>query len=120
MDRVERLKRRLIALRDEINAHHGSEKVAFNQQDAEKANMSFSGCNGRIWIQPAPERYDVSLSGKSLEAQLTEPFNRLFGKPFDGYKQPNANKGTYTQPYWRTSDFELVRQAAFKYADTRK
>ena len=36
VDRVERLKKRLIALRDEINAHHGSEKVAFNQQDVKK------------------------------------------------------------------------------------
>ena len=83
VDRVERLKRRLIALRDEINAHHGQGRVAFNQQKKTQANMSFYGCNGRIWIQPAPEGCDVSLSGKSLEAQLTEPFNRLFRKASD-------------------------------------
>lgn len=82
--------------------------------------MSFSGCNGRLWIQPFHEEYDVSLSGASLEKELTDEFNGLFNKKFDGYKQTNSNEETYRQPYWRTSDFSLVIAATKKYAQTVK
>ena len=105
---------------EEINSNPGYSDIQFNQQPKYTENMSFSGCNGRIWIQPFHEEYDVSLSGALLEKEFTSEFNKLFNKDFDGYKQSNSNKGTYTQPYWRTSDFFLVKAATQKYAKTLK
>ncbi len=113
------LKNKLIALVEEIN-NNTKTTISFNQQSKKKENMSLSGGNGRMWIQPSPEGYDISLSGISLEKNLTPYMEKLFGKPCDGYKQTNNNIGIIRQPYWRTDSFKLVSQAAYEYSKTVK
>lgn len=120
MKNIEMLKTTLISLMSEVNSGNEVSKIQFNQQKKSTQNMSFSGCNGRIWIQPFNQAYDVSLSGASLEKELTSEFNKLFNNEFAGYKQSNSNEGVYKQPYWRTSDFALVKAAVLKYAKTTK
>ena len=78
--------------------------------------MSFSGGNGRIWITPSLDGYDISLSGASLQKQMYPFMKDRVGRDCDGFKQ--RNKDLKNQPFWRVSDFELVRQAVIHYADT--
>lgn len=115
---VEILKSQILNLVDEINESIGIKKIAFNQQAKKKENMSLTGANGRLWIQPTTDGYDVSLSGKSLENEMTPFLTKLFNRREDGYKQSNASQGKLDQPYWRTSDFGLVRQTAIRYAQS--
>ena len=82
--------------------------------------MSFSGGNGRIWIQPVSGSYDVSLSGKSLTAELQPQLESLFGAVCKGHKQPNERTGKLEQPYWRTENLSLVEKAVHLYSKTRK
>jgi hypothetical protein len=56
---------------DELNENLGSLKMKFNQQQVSTGNMSLSGGNGRVWITPCSSGCDVSLSGKSLESELS-------------------------------------------------
>jgi hypothetical protein len=109
------LKEKLIRLVEEINASTSS-TVIFKQQLKVKTNMSFFGCNGRIYIQPSSVGYDVSLSGKSVEKTLYPLLKKLFGKECDGYKQTNGNTGIITAPFWRTDNFDLVKKAVYIYA----
>src|SRR5690606_11307933 len=56
----------------------GKTHIGFHQQRKKRGNMSFTGGNGRICIQPAYDCYDVSLSGKSLTAEMGPVMRRLF------------------------------------------
>jgi hypothetical protein len=108
----------LIDIVKEINTFQGSLKITFNQQARQKKNMSFCGGNGRLWVQPVTEGYDVSLSGKSLEKQMYGFMSNLCDRECDGYKQTNMNKGKKENPFWRVADFDKVRKAAYYYAET--
>jgi len=88
---TEVLKKNLIHLADEVNTEIGS-NIKFNQQRKKKGNMSFSGANGRIWINPFHEQYDISLSGKSIEKQMYDFMCNLCGKGSDGFKQTKPNQ----------------------------
>jgi len=112
------LKNKLTSLVEEVNQSKANHSIKFNQQAKKKENMSLSGANGHMWIQPSSEGYDVSLSGQSLEINLSPAMEKLFSKPCDGYKQTNNDTGKITQPFWRTDSFKLVTQAAYKYAKT--
>lgn len=113
------LKNELLEFIHAINTSSGDPKLVFNQQDVVRENMSISGCNGRIWISPSSEGYDVSLSGISLEREMYGYMRALFGHECTGYKQRNANKGFKRQPFWRTSDFHKVESVIERYAKTR-
>ena len=82
-----------------------------------KENMSFSGGTGRIWIGPFHEQYDICLSGKSLENQMYGFMQNLCSKAHDGYKQTKPEPHA---PFWRVSDFEIVKKAVYNYAKTNK
>lgn len=112
------LKKRLCTFIDEINSELGYQKITFNEQNVKKGNISLSGANGRLYVQPKQGvYYDVSLSGQSLEKELTKKIRELFdGKPY-GYKQTKPNT---TQPYWRTENFSLVKKAIRLYVKTEK
>ena len=114
----EELKENLLVLVSEINASRVTPKINFNQQNKTTSNMSLTGGNGRIWIQPHTEGMDVSISGQSLEKQMYGFMLSLFRRDCDGYKQRNATKGFKRQPFWRTSDFMQVKEVAFEYAKT--
>jgi len=109
------LKNKLTSLVEEVNQSKANHSIKFNQQAKKKENMSLSGANGHMWIQPSSEGYDVSLSGQSLEINLSPAMEKLFSKPCDGYKQTNNDTGKITQPFWRTDSFKLVTQAAYKF-----
>jgi hypothetical protein len=79
--------------------------------------MSFSGGNGRIWVSPFHEQYDICLSGKSIEKQMYSYRRDLCKKNNDGFKQTMPEPHA---PFWRVSNFELVRKAVHHYAKTKK
>ena len=116
MKHTEILKNKLIQLADEVNSEIGS-NIKFNQQKIKKENMSFSGGNGRIWIPPFHDQYDICLSGKSIEKQMYGFMQNLCGKEHDGYKQTKPEPHV---PFWRVSDFKIVKKAVYHYAKTRK
>lgn len=94
--------------------------ITLNQQDIIKKNISLSGCNGRLWVYPVAGAYDVSLSGLSLESELSPRLKEYFGCEPQGYKQANANKGFKKQPYWRTTNLNDVAIICEMYAKTIK
>ena len=93
---TEIVKKQLLRLIDEINEKIGHEKIFFAQQRVSKGNMSLKGGNGRMWINPSAEGYDVSLSGASLEKEMYPVLKKLFVRSHDGYKQANSNTGNMT------------------------
>ncbi len=97
----------------------GKTHIKLNQQSVKKENMSFSGGNGRIWIQPVAGYYDISLSRKALVAELSSDMRSICGCDCAGYKQTNKKLGKKDQPYWRVIDFKLVRAAVERYSKTR-
>ncbi len=113
------LKNKLIQLENDINSNPGF-NIKLNQQGKTKEKMSFSGGNGRVWISPFHEQYDIALSGKSLVIEMYNFMRELCGRVPDGYKQTNNNKATFEAPFWRVSDFKLVKEATYYYAGTRK
>ena len=119
MSQIDRLAAQLKSLERELH-ESGSTHVRLNQQRISRENMSFSGANGRIWIQPANGAYDISLSGRALVNELGPAIQSICGRQCDGYKQTNRRLGKADQPYWRVADFALVKAAAHLYAKTRK
>jgi len=103
-------------LEEEINFNTGC-NIKFNQQKKIKEHMSFTGGNGRIGISPSLDKYDITLSGQSLEKQMYSFMSNLCGKENDGHKQTKPEPHA---PYWRISDFELVKNAVSYYSKTRK
>jgi hypothetical protein len=81
--------------------------------------MSLTGAvaKGRLGVYPCSEGCDISLSGKSIQQEMYDYMRNLCGKERDGFIQPNQPRGTNNQPFWRVTDFELVRKAAFHYAE---
>lgn len=118
MNRTKMVHGQLQNLVERLNKDLGV-NLQLNQQKVTKEHMSISGANGRLWISPTQDGYDVSLSGKSLEKQMVPTLERFFNRQRDGYKQANSNTGIYTQPYWRTNDFKDVEQVAALYAKTK-
>ncbi len=114
------LKSQLENLVEIINMSSPFYEIVFNQQSVSKKNMSISGGNGRLWVQPVKDGYHVSLSGKSLVKEMSPFMRDLFKKKHDGFKQPNSKKGRLDQPYWKTDDFEFVVRAVFFYSRTVK
>ena len=119
MNQVDRLAELLRTLERSLQ-ENGYPHLRLNQQRISKKNMSFSGANGRIWIQPVNGEYDISLSGKALESELTPVLIGLCGRQCDGFKQMNKRLGRTDQPYWRVADFSLVEAAVQSYAKTKR
>jgi hypothetical protein len=119
MKNIEVLKNRLLQLEAEVNSN-GEIKIQFHQQSVQKKHMCFLGGNGRLWVSPSSDGYDITLSGKSLENQMYTFMRNLCGKECDGYKQTNAKIGKNDAPFWRVNDFKLVKDAVLHYAETKK
>lgn len=109
-------KKMLERLRAEIEQTTGK-ALTVTQQDVSRKNMSFKGANGRIWIEPNNDYWDVSPSGQSVESQLAPEFQKLFGRVNDGFKQ---TRPIPRQPFWRTTEFQQVKEAALLYSKTEK
>jgi uncharacterized protein with ParB-like and HNH nuclease domain len=107
---VEATKDRLEQLVEEIN-NLSSRKIRFHQQAKVKKNMAIKGSNGTLYIQPTTTAYDICLYGQSLEAEMSSFMQSLCGNKCMGYKQSNNR-----EPFWRVDDFEIVREAVFRYA----
>ncbi|MEZ9784067.1 hypothetical protein BCV08_15195 [Vibrio breoganii] len=118
MDKTTLLFERLVKLVERKNIQSGSNFKVL-QQEKVKANISIAGGNGRLYVQPSTEGYDVSLSGQSLEHILTSSLVNFFHRPPDGYKQTNANKGFKKQPYWRTDSFKDVETVCAFYLEVK-
>ena len=118
MSKTEVLKSKLVDLVTELNDSNDL-NLKFNQQVKTIENMSISGANGRLYINPSSVGYDVSLSGKSLEKNLHGLFKELFNEDCTGFKQSNKNTGIITQPFWRTDNFSLVKKAVLLYSKTK-
>ncbi|MGY6214589.1 hypothetical protein ACW73L_05435 [Methylolobus aquaticus] len=119
MNQIDRLAELLKTLERTLH-ESGCSHLRFNQQRIAKENMSFSGANGRIWIQPVNGGYDISISGKGLTSEVTPALVTLCGRKCDGYKQTNKKLGKAEQPYWRVTDFGVVKAAVELYAKTKK
>ena len=115
LHRTEILRKKLEQLQTEVNTF-GDNLIQLHQQDRTKGNLSFSGREGRIYVQPISEGYDISLSGKVLEEDMFPFMADLCGTPQDGYKQTRPN---FRQPFWRTPNFDLVRKAVIHYSKTK-
>jgi hypothetical protein len=102
------LKGRLTGLADEFD-------LVYHQQDVARDNQCLMGRNGRLWITSNQWGFDISLSGQSLIGEMTGFMEKLTGHPATGSKQTN-----FWVPFWRVSDWELVRAAAERYSMTRK
>ena len=113
------MKQRLQELVDEVNAT-SAVCLKFHQQKKTEGNMSISGCNGRLWVQPSSLGYNISLSGKSLEKEMYPFMRQLCGKECTGYAQTNKRIGKKDQPYWRVESFDTVRKAVYQYSHTIK
>ena len=109
------LKTKLELLQAELVAS-GAKNIQLNQQAIKKANLSFSGGDGRIYIQPSSVGYDISLSGQSLQKAMFGFMTDLCGGNPDGYKQ---TKPAPHAPFWRVSNFALVEKAVRRYSQTR-
>ena len=119
MKQAEILKNRLMQLVDEANTSPEI-NIQFNQQRVVKEHMSITGGNGRLYITPSVDGYDISLSGISIEKKMYAFMRDLCGKECDGYKQLNKKIGKENQPFWRVSDFKIVATAIYQYAKTKK
>lgn len=106
-------KKKLENLVAKINTQYPSIGLAYHQQNATKKNMCIMGCNGKLWIEPMSNWYDISLSGQSLTLEMTEYMEQVFGKK-TGNKQSRPEPSH--QPFWRVNNFELVEKAVFRYA----
>ncbi len=115
MENTKILKNKLIQLESEVNSDF-MHNIQFHQQKVTKENMSFSGGNGRIWIQPFHSGYDICLSGKSIEKQMYKFMCDLCGQNHTGYKQTKPEPHA---PFWRVDDFKLVEKAVYNYAKTK-
>ena len=109
---------KLLALRDEVNSD-GLGPIEFHQQEVNKQSMSFTGGDGRIYIRTVDagrgeESYDISLSGQSIQRNMSPYMENLCGRARDGYKQSSEKN-----PYWRVKDFDLVKKAVYHYAKTK-
>ena len=114
---IETTKKYLIELVREINNQNPSVGLGFHQQDVSKKNMCVEGCNGKLWIEPMREWFDVSLSGQSLTIEKTPIMLAEFGLKH-GNKQSKPEPSH--QPYWRVYDFESVVRAVYLYADIKR
>ncbi|MFA0252683.1 hypothetical protein AB4480_25050, partial [Vibrio sp. 10N.261.45.A4] len=85
MDKTVLLFERLVKLVELHNSQSGS-NLKVLQQEKVKANISIAGGNGRLYVHPNSEGYDVSLSGQSLEHILTPSLVDFFHRSPDGYK----------------------------------
>lgn len=68
---------------------------------------------GRLYVGILESGYFVSPQGKQLEEKISKVFEKLFGKPPDGYRQTKPEPHA---PHWVTEDFQLVKKAAYLYA----
>ena len=100
------LKGRLTDLAEEFG-------LVYHQQDVVRDHQCLMGRNGRLWITSNRGGFDITLSGQSLIAEMTGFMEDLTGRAATGSKQTN-----YPAPFWRVSDWELVRSAAERYAMT--
>jgi len=117
--KLESVKMKLLELVNIINAMSPISKVKFHQQDAIKGNMAIMGGeNGTLWISPCSSGFDIGLSGKSLEAEMSGFMCEICKSECTGYKQKNGKVGKMDLPFWRVDDFSLVQKAAYYYAGT--
>jgi hypothetical protein len=100
---------------NEINLSEPNHEIKFNRQARITSRMSLTGGNGRLGVYySANGQHKVSLSGVSIEQELSFFMKKLCGKKSDGFIQSES------QPYWKISDFSLIKKAAYHYATTNK
>ena len=110
-------KQKLKDLVARINAEHPAIGLGYHQQDVSRKNMCVEGCNGKMWIEPMSNWYDISLSGQSLTLEMTGYMEQEFGEK-NGNKQSKPEPSH--QPFWRVDDFKLVEKAVFRYAGIKQ
>jgi hypothetical protein len=115
---IESLKKHLQKVVDIVNFSSPFYDLKLGQQLVIKGNIRINGANGTLWVQPSKFGFDISLSGRSLEEQMSSFMEELFSKKCDGYKQRNKRLGKKDTPFWCTDDFENVVKAVFQYAKT--
>lgn len=113
---IETLKVTLQNLVELVNSLSPENTITFNQQDETKENMSLTGGNGRLIVEPRKNAYDIGLSGKNIQIEMYDFMSELCGSRCTGYKQKNQKIGKCDLPFWRVSNFELVQKAVYHYA----
>lgn len=114
-DRVENLKARLAGVASRLNAAGGCH-LQLHQQIVTRKHLSLTGGNGRMYVVPTADAFDIVLSGISLTQQLTPVMTRICNQPCAGYKQRNAKKQQVREPFWRVEDFAIVEEAITAYS----
>lgn len=111
--RMAELKKRLYVLIDEINSLSGGINIYFDQQPGSANHMSLNGWNGKMYVRPIGDKeYEIALSTRILVDEMGAFMVELCGKQHDRYNHP----GKKIEPCWRVTDFEIVRKAAYRYA----
>lgn len=116
-DRVDNLKARLNDLVSKLNDAGGCH-LELHQQAVTRKHISLTGGNGRMYVVPTADAFDIALSGISLTQQLTPVMTRICCQAATGYKQRNAKKQQVREPFWRVEDFATVEAAITEYAKT--
>ncbi|OCH23938.1 hypothetical protein [Aliivibrio sp. 1S128] len=119
MSETDNVYRLLKSIVERLNTSSGT-AIVLNQQLVTKSNMSLSGANGRLWISPALDGFDLSISGLSLEKELSPKLEKYFNRLPDGHKQKNSNKGFLKQPFWRVNTSKEVEDVCIMYSATMK
>ena len=103
-------------LRELIASEHPN--LAVEQQKKIRQHLSVTGRDVRLCVRPnaAGDRWDVSLSGKSLTERMTPFMKELCKSDRDGFKQ---TRPAPHQPFWRIKQFEHVVAAVKEYAKTK-
>jgi hypothetical protein len=110
--------KKLEVLTDEINTSNANYNINLDRQTRNTKRISLTGANGRLGVYPSTIGYDISLSGKSIEEEMYPFMRDLCGRECDGYIQKNTKLGKKNQPFWRVSEFSLVKNAAYYYSTT--
>lgn len=117
-DRVDNVKARLNWLVSQLNRAGGCH-MQLHQQRVTLKHISLTGGNGRMYVVPTADAFDVVLSGASLTQELSPFMTELTGKPCTNYKQRNSKKHQRREPFWRLADFALVEIAVTQYSKTQ-
>ncbi|MUJ26331.1 histidine kinase [Aliivibrio fischeri] len=119
MSETDNVYRLLKSIVESLN-YSSDSTIVLNQQLVNKSNMSLSGANGRLWVSPALGGFDISISGLSLEKELSPKLEKYFDRLPDGYKQKNSRKGFLKQPFWRVKTSKEVEEVCIMYSKTIK
>jgi len=112
---VDEVKALVWALADELNTNLLKPIIKPDQQQKTLKNISlvrYRGKKERLCIRPSEFGFYIAPSQRSLVDRMVPFLQTLIGTECHGYYQPN-----FREPYWYVENFEVVREAAYFFAE---